>query len=408
MKLYGRVAPWAFLAVLVAAPSGFTQPAASDGGCGAAACPPFEGEIPEASEPSLAPVPADPLLFFWGVGCPHCEDAKPFLDELSREMPTLVIERIEVRKDRVGRERFLRKVEALQIQAPGIPLFVYDQHYLVGFSEGVTESQLRDIIRSARSTSAEGHSETVGRVVLPIVGSVDPSRMSMPAFTLLVGLLDGINPCAMWVLLVLLGLLLHVRSRRRLFLFGGVFVVMSGVVYFLFMTVWHGLFGLIGFSRWITIGLGVVVATMGLINLKELFWLKKGVSLTIPDQVKPRLYRRMRVVANATSLPAALLGVIVLAFLVNLIELGCTLGLPAIYTRILSMRTDLSPAAHYGYLALYNVAYVVPLALVVVLFAGTLHRFVLKERGTKVLKGVSGVLLLLFGLLFIVAPELLG
>ncbi len=398
----------AFFALVAVAPWASAQPAAGDGGCEAAACPPFEDEMPEAPTPPAPPAPAHPLLFFWGIGCPHCEAAKPFVDKLSREMPKLVIERIEVRKDRAGRQRFLRKVEELHIQAPGIPLFVYDTRYLIGFTEGVTEPQVRDMIRGAKSATTPGGSEQLGAVVLPIVGSVDPSQMSMPAFTLLVGLLDGINPCAMWVLLVLLGLLLHVRSRRRLFMFGGVFVVMSGVVYFLFMTVWHGLFGLIGFSRVITIGLGVVVVIMGLINLKELFWLKKGVSLTIPDQAKPRLYRRMRAITNATSLPAAFVGVTVLAFVVNLIELGCTLGLPAIYTRILSLRTDLPPAVHYGYLALYNVAYVVPLGLIVLVFATTLHRFAMQERGAKVLKAISGVLLLLFGVVFIVAPELLG
>jgi hypothetical protein len=230
----------------------------------------------------------------------------------------------------------------------------------------------------------------------------------MPAFTLLVGLLDGINPCAMWVLLVLLGLLLHVRQRRRLLLFGGVFVLMSGLVYFLFMTVWVGLFRLVGISRLITIGLGIVVLAMGLINLKELVWFKKGPSLTIPDQAKPGLYRRMRGVANAASLPAALLGITFLAFVVNLIELGCTLGLPAVYTRILTLRADLPPSMHYAYLALYNLAYIVPLALIVTVYVATLHRLTLGERGAKVLKAVSGTLLVVFGVVFIVAPGLLG
>lgn len=374
------------------------------------ACPVFEDE-PEAPQPAPAPAARKfkhPLLFFWGVGCPHCEEARPFVGRLERELPKLTVERVEVRKDKKGRERFLRKVKELHIKAPGIPTFIYGRSYVVGYTGAATEKEVRRMIRGGQASSAGGGAERLEPVVLPIVGEVNPAEMPMPAFTLLVGLLDGINPCAMWVLLVLLGILLHVRSRRRLFLFGGVFVMMSGVVYFLFMTVWVGLFRLVGVSRLITIFLGVIVLAMGLINLKELFWFKKGVSLTISDQAKPKLYRRMRSVANAASLPAALVGITALAFVVNLIELGCTLGLPAIYTRILTLRADLPPAMHYAYLVLYNVAYVVPLALIVVVYAGTLHRLSLGERGAKVLKAVSGTLLIVFGLVFIVAPGILG
>ncbi len=397
------------LLVLPVVPARAAPVPSASAGCDtpSGACPVFEGEpgaqppVPEARKFKHA------LLFFWGVGCPHCEKAQPFLDRLSHEEPKLVIERVEVRRDAKGRERFLRKVKELGIKAPGIPTFVYDRSYIVGFNEGVTENQVRRLIHG-KGSSARGSNERLEPVVLPIVGEVNPSEMPMPAFTLLVGLLDGINPCAMWVLLVLLGLLLHVRSRQRLLLFGGVFVLMSGIVYFLFMTVWVGLFRLVGISRFITVALGVVVLAMGLINLKELFWFKKGVSLTIPDQAKPGLYRRMRGVANAASLPAALFGITLLAFVVNLIELGCTLGLPAVYTRVLTLRADLPPAMHYAYLALYNLAYVVPLALIVAVYVATLHRVTLGERGAKVLKAVSGTLLVAFGLLFIVAPGILG
>jgi hypothetical protein len=181
---------------------------------------------------------------------------------------------------------------------------------------------------------------------------------------------------------------------------------MSGVVYFAFMMAWSLFFELAGLSRAITMGLGVLVLLMGLVNLKELVWFKRGVSLTIPERAKPGLFRRMRSIAAAASLPAAFIGVFVLAFVVNLIELGCTLGLPAIYTRVLSLR-EMSAGARYGYLALYNLVYVIPLAGIVVVYALTLHRVALGERGAKVLKAVSGTLLVLSGLVFVFRPELL-
>lgn len=387
------------------APGGICDPFHTD------ACGPGQASSAAPAAPAASPAPASlpaalpPLLFFWGVGCPHCEEAKPLVGELERQGGDLRIERIEVRQDPAGRERYLAEVERLGITAPGIPLFVLGDRYVVGYREGVTGGDVRAMIRDATAGRAAG--AEVSRIDLPFVGALDPRALSLPALTMVIGLVDGINPCAMYVLVAMMGILLHVRSRRRLFLFGGTFVLMSGVVYFLFMTAWLSIFTLTGLARGVTIALGIALIGMGLINLKELVWFKKGVSLMIPEKAKPGLFRRMRGVASSASLPAAMLGIATLAFVVNLIELGCTLGLPAVYTRILSLRTELSLATRYGYLALYNLAYIVPLALIVVVYALTLHRLTLTERGAKALKAVSGGLLVAFGVIFVVRPEML-
>jgi hypothetical protein len=376
---------------------------ASPEDCPDAACP-VDLEEPIAT-PRSVPEPVAKqvtLEFFWGVGCAHCDEAKPFVDDLERSDRALRAERWEIRKDPEGRRRFIETMKRLGAKAAGIPTFVVGQRHLVGFQKGTTEREVRHMIEAERKGSRVQAPE---HVQLPILGSVDVRAMSLPGFTVLMGLLDGINPCAMWVLLVLLGILMHVKSRARLLLFGTTFVVVSGVVYFAFMTAWSLFFEVAGLSRAITVGLGVVVLAMGLLNLKELVWFKRGVSLTIPDRAKPRLFRRMRAIAAAASLPAAFVGVFALAFVVNLIELGCTLGLPAVYTRILSLR-ELSPGGRYAYLALYNVAYVIPLALIVVVYALTMHRLALSETGAKLLKAVSGTLLVLSGLVFVLRPDL--
>jgi hypothetical protein len=375
-------------------------------------CPPDQGDACpvelEEREAGREPESAGTLLYFWGVGCRHCEEARPFVDALAHRHPGLEVKHIEVRQDAAGRRVFLATAEELGITAPGIPTFVYGDRYVVGFRGGESELAIERMVAGGANDTFGAGAESVGLVELPFVGAVDARQMPLPAFTLLIGLIDGINPCAMWVLMVLLSILLHVRERRRLLLFGGIFVVMSGVVYFLFMTVWVSLFELVGVSGTITRGLGALVLGMGLINLKELLWFKKGVSLTIPERVKPTLYRRMRGIARASRLPAAIAGVMALAFLVNLVELGCTLGLPAIYTRVLSLRADLAPATRYAYLVLYNAAYVVPLAAIVGVYVLTMRRMELKERGAKILKAVSGALLVVFGLAFLLAPGMLN
>jgi len=387
------------LGLAEAEPDGGVACEDEDGGiCGIAVEPAGPGA------PRPAPVPAQPsrtLLVFWGVDCPRCEAARPVVRRLARAARGLRVEWIEAREDATGRRRFAEVVRANGIRAPGVPLFVLDGEVVVGFRPGVTEDELEALVRGEPRSRG-------GRVELPLVGAVDPGQIPLPAFTLLVGLVDGFNPCAMWVLVVLMGILLHAGSRGRVLLYGGTFVVMSGLVYFLFMSAWSLVFRFAGMSRALTIALGVVVVGMGLVNLKELVWWKHGPSLMIPEAAKPGLYRRMRAIAFAAKTPTALLGVAALAFVVNLVELGCTLGLPAVYTRILSLHTELSRGTRVLYLALYNVAYVVPLAVIVTVAGATLRRLTITERGAKLLKAVSGAVLLAFGLLLIFAPGLLS
>ena len=349
------------------------------------------------------------LVFFWGVGCPHCEEAKPFVDTLERERPDLRVVRVESRKDPEGRRRFVDTMNGLGASAVGVPTFVVGERYVTGFVKGESEAQVRSLVETRRRELEGDRAADAGdtHVRLPLLGEVDPKSVSLPWLTLVVGLADGVNPCAMWVLVVLLGILMHVRETKRMVLYAGTFVVMSGVVYFGFMVAWSTLFELLGFSRVATTVLGVGLLGMGLVNLKDVVWFKKGVSLVIPESQKPGLFRRMRAIAGAGSTPAAMAGIVALAFVVNLVELECTLGLPAVYTRILSLR-GLSRGARLGYIAFYNLAYVVPLVVVVVGFVALRKRVTMTEKAARVLKGVSGTLLVVFGALFLVAPELLA
>ncbi len=362
---------------------------------------PARSADPAASSPTV-------LTFFWGVGCPHCEEAKPFVDALEKDERRIRVERVEVRRDAQGRTRFVEQMTRLGAAGAGVPTFVIGDGYVVGYARGETDGEVRELV--LRSLDREGPTAGTSarsRVVqVPLLGPVDPASVSLPGLTVAMGLVDGVNPCAMWVLIVLMGFLLHVKQKRRMVLYACTFIFMSGVVYFAFMTAWAALFQLIGFSRIATVVLGGALLVMGLVNLKELVWFKKGFSLMVPDKAKPGLFRRMRAITGAASLPAALAGVVALAFVVNLIELGCTIGLPAVYTRILSMR-ELSAGARYAYLALYNVAYVVPLLAIALAFIALRRRFTMTEGAAKVLKAISGALLTLFGLLFLLAPELL-
>jgi cytochrome c biogenesis protein CcdA len=240
-----------------------------------------------------------------------------------------------------------------------------------------------------------------------VFGEIRIGDYSLPIFTIFLGLIDGFNPCALWVLLFILSLLVHLNSRRKMLLIAGTFVLVSGAVYFAFMAAWLNFFLLVGAARWVQIALAVVALSAGGVHIKDYFAYGQGPTLSIPDQAKSWIGRQTRRILQVDNLPAMLVAVSVLAFLVNAVELLCTAGLPAIYTQVLS--THALPAwKHYAYLLLYDVAYMLDDSIMVFAAVLTFNPRRLGERGGRRLKLVSGVVMIGLATLLLFKPEWLS
>jgi hypothetical protein len=244
-------------------------------------------------------------------------------------------------------------------------------------------------------------------ITLPFLGRIDTSKMALPVLTIILAGLDGFNPCAFFVLFTLLSILLYAGSRKRMFLIGGTFVFFSGFVYFLFMSAWLNIFLLIGEFKIITIIAGITALIIAGINIKDFFFFKKGVSLVIPEKVKPKLFERMRNLLKATSIQSMMMGTIVLAIAANTYELLCTIGFPMVFTRVLTSH-GLPTLKYYLYLIFYNVIYVIPLLFIVLVFSITLGAKKLTEWQGQVLKLISGLMMLGLGLVMLISPALLS
>ena len=246
-------------------------------------------------------------------------------------------------------------------------------------------------------------------IKLPFFGRLDPRIVGMPAFTLALGLIDGFNPCAMWVLIFLLSVLVTLNDRRKMVAIAGTFVVISGLAYFLFMAAWLNAFHWIGvldpgLVPKIQMVLGVIAVVVGIIHVKDFFAFKKGITLSIPESAKPTIYNRVRQIVSAKSLIPALTGAVVLAVLVNLVELLCTAGIPAIYTHILASH-NYPFWLNYSYLALYIVAYMFDDTVLLIAVVATLSRRRLQEKEGRWLKLVSGAVILSLGVVMLIKPE---
>jgi glutaredoxin len=249
-----------------------------------------------------------------------------------------------------------------------------------------------------------GESDDAQTIELPWFGQISAGRLGMPLFTILIGLVDGFNPCAMWVLLFLLSVLVNLRDRWKILAVAGTFVVISGLAYFMFMAAWLNVFLWVGILRWVQVALATLAIVVGTIHIKDFFALHQGISLSIPESAKPGIYARVRGIVMAESLVGAIVGATILAVLVNMVELLCTAGLPALYSQVLAMR-EYPAWKNYAYLALYILAYMFDDALMVAVVVITLGKRKLQEHEGRWLKLVSGLVVLGLGLVLLLRPE---
>jgi len=385
------------------------------------------------------------LHFFWSETCPYCAEGKHYLEFMGAQRPWLVIESYEVTTSPANRQIFAEFAAALDEEILGVPAFFVCEQMIVGFDDATAEllasfvDYCHDLLAQdfpvagpaqappAQSLPPEAPmaqappapadqgppaaAAPLPSLSLPLVGGgFDASKLSLPVLTVVLGGLDAFNPCAFFVLLFLLSLLVHAHSRGRVLLIGGVFVLFSGLLYFVFMAAWLHLFLVLEGIRAVTLTAGVIAVGLALFNIKDFLLgdggARWGPSLSIPESSKPGLFARMRALLSAESLPAMLTGTVVLSVAANAYELLCSSGFPLVYTRALTLN-DLSTAGYYLYLAFYNVIYVLPLLAIVAAVTFTLGRRKLSAAEGRALKLLSGLMMLGLGVVLILAPDLL-
>lgn len=362
------------------------------------------GTLPVADARPVAPAAeADRavLVVFVREGCPHCARARLFLADVARDRPSLRIVYRPIDQDPAAADDLARIFRDAGMWPPGVPTFVMGREAIVGFDDaGRTGPALLALIDAA----APPRTDTVET---GLFGTLSASRLGLPLFTVALGLVDGFNPCAMWVLLFLLSLLVRLHDRGRMALVAGTFVLISGLIYYAFMAAWLNVFLAVGMTAALRWALGGAALVIGAFNLKDFFAPGRGFSFSIPASAKPGLYARARKVLNADALPASLAAVAALAVAVNVVELLCTAGLPAIYTAVLTEQ-QLEPAAYYAYLGLYILGYIFDDSLMVAAAVLALSSAKMTEHAGRWLKLLSGVVMLALGGILILRPDWLS
>lgn len=362
------------------------------------------------------------VYLFWTIGCPHCLHEKEFLAALERRDQAIKVVALELSARRENLELLQKVGKFLNADVSGVPFTVIGDHYVIGWQdEPTTGRAIETAIREARHRGApdvvaglltapgpapphRADKPTVPETLtLPGFGPVNLKYLSLAAITVIIGGLDGFNPCAMWVLVFLINLLLRLEDRKKMWVLGIAFIITSGAVYFLFMTAWLNILIFLGFIFWIRIIIGLVALLAGGYNLKE-YWTDTSGACTLSHGARrQRTMDRLKETVTHPKFWLALAGIVLLALLVNTVELICSAGFPVIYLQILSL-TPMPFWQYYFYLLLYIAIFMLDDIIVFVVAMVTLQLVGATTRYKRFSNLIGGVLMLLIGVLLIFKP----
>jgi glutaredoxin len=404
------------------------------------------------------------LYLFWGEGCPHCAKEKNFLAELIKEDPDIVLHEFEVYKDVEGRSKFIEATEKLNIETNGVPLLIIGDKYLVGFmNEETTGKEIKRLIEESRkngcfdvfadenfgadteivnpiekpeeeipveiedpdddalikitpgdSDSTENISEQEtcepseenSKIILPKIGNLNMESLSLPALTIVLGFLDGFNPCAMWVLLFLISLLIGMKDRKKMWILGIAFIVSSSFVYFLFMVAWLNFFKFVGFITWVRVLIAIIALVGAYSSVKKFFSEDSSGCDVSNSEKKEKVFKKIGNIISNKSFLLSLIGIICLAFVINLVELICSAGLPVIYTQVLSLN-NMEGIKYYLYILLYIIFFMLDDLFVFFVAMITLQMTGITTKYVKYTRLIGGIILAIIGILILFRPDLL-
>ena len=341
--------------------------------------------------------------FFHIPGCSHCEKQEPFNEKLANTYPSIQIIEHDATTP-AGSALLSEKLAELGIEdEPDFPITIFGNQVFGGWeSEETTGRAIEEALQQclAGDCPPPAGEEPGHKIVLPIIGEIILADYSLPALAVILGLVDGFNPCAMWVLVYLISLIATLRDRKRIWLIVGSFVLASGVLYFLFMTAWLNAFLFIGYVRPVTTVIGLVALGGGILQIRGFIETKGAIvcEVTGEESRKKTMTRIQKIVSSPITL-GTVMGIIALAFLVNSIEFVCSAAVPAIFTHVLSL-ASLTTLQYYGYILLYVLFFMLD-DLVIFGSAAIAMTSSLGERYAKYFRPVGAAILIILGLLLL-------
>ena len=361
------------------------------------------------------------LYLFHSETCSHCQAEIEYLKELESEYDNLKIHLYEVDSHKDNLEKMIKVKEKLKIDSPNVPFTVIGNYYYIGFSDGIGDgikelvekysneqetNMVKPILEDKELPDIEMLNGEIKTINL-FGKEINPANLSLPVLSIVLGTIDGFNPCAMWVLIFLISMSFNMKDRKKMWCLGITFLVTSAVVYLLFMFAWLGVTTtLLTRVSWFKILIALVALIGAFVNLKSFYKsIKTGSGCEVVDDKKrKKIFQKIKKITTEKSFILALLGVMILAASVNVIELACSAGIPVLFTNILALN-ELTKLQTALYIYIYILFFLIDDIIVFVIAMLTLNIKALSTRYTKYSHLIGGILMLIIGLLMLFKPS---
>lgn len=375
------------------------------------------------------------IYLFYSDSCVHCASERKILNDIKDDYDNIRIYEYEVTKNEDNLNLMFEIADLMDTKVTGVPFTVVADKVYKGFNHETSKTKIlgtidyyskrgyKDIVgeyignielpsyevnqdSSLNDEEYNKHMEEYGNHVISFLGfKIETKNLALPIVSILIGLVDGFNPCAMWVLLFLISMLIGMKDKRRMWSLGVTFLVTSALIYLLFMVAWLNVATFLTSVNWVRILLGLVALFGGLVNLYGYFKNRRTEGCTVVDDKKRnKIFGRIKKFTHEKNFFLAILGVIALAVSVNIVELACSAGLPVMFIEILSMN-NLSLVEEIIYIGLYMLFFLLDDLVIFFIAMTTMQLTGFSTKYGKLSKIIGGILLLLIGLLLIFKPE---
>lgn len=362
------------------------------------------------------------VYLFHSNTCSHCKAEIEFLNEIQKEYENLKINLYEINDVKENKELMIKIKEKLNIDSPMVPFTVIGDYYYIGYNDGVkdgiknliekytSEEQhdvIKDIIDGKNVSNFKIKNGEINKIST-VFGEIDPAKVSLPILSVIMGAIDGFNPCAMWVLIFLITMLFNMENKKRMWALGITFLVTSALIYLVFMFVWLGVATkLLTTISWLKLLIGLIALIGAFINLKGFIKsiVKKDAGCEVVDNSKrKKIISKIKKYTSEKSFILAMLGVMLLAISVNAIELACSAGLPVLFTNVLALN-DVNFIEKCIYIFIYIFFFLIDDIIVFFVAMFTLNIKALSTKYTKYSHLIGGIIMLIIGILMIFKPE---
>lgn len=366
------------------------------------------------------------IYLFYGDGCPHCAEEEKFLNEYLKDKNDINLHKYEVWYNKENRDKFNEIHKLLNDKGSGIPYLIIGNNSITGFTNESTPDRIRSTINYYKNIDytdkvgiylgviSENNNNQIeeenlkyeeNKFDIPILGSKKAKEVPLLISSIIIGLVDGFNPCAMWILIFLISMLLGMQNKKRMWILGITFLLSSASVYFLFLISWLNLAVFLNQIVYIRLGIASVAVIFGSISILKFLNKKEDDGCEVVDSKnRKRIINAIKKIVKEKSFILAILGIVLLALSVNIIELLCSLGLPVMFTEILAVN-NIDKNMQIVYSLIYVFFFLIDDIIVFVIAMKTLEIKAISNRFGKYSHLIGGVIMLIIGALMILKPQ---